>query len=432
MRTQNITFCDNETFSNSCMIEKKHPTPSYEFTSQVSYTIVLVITFIIGILGNTLVIFVVCLNRNMKTSVNIYLINLCIADILVLAVCMPTVVVDIYAREVWYFGSAMCSIVPFLENTVVHASVLTLIAISIERYRVICQPLRGIRDDVLKNAKAVPLIWMICAASNIPWFFIADYRDSSHTDGTPIKVCRLKMSPDWHRLYVAILCICYFVVPFLILLILYCRICYILQISNHDITSGELRKDSKQSRYRHRLRAQVVNIIVCLVLLFFMFHLPYRIISMWFTFGDQRAIHSLGLHKLFHIIYSVRILFYFNHAVNPIIYNFVSSKFRNALRCLITKRKYRGSLMSSNRRGNYNTPFTRPKHSHHLFTEREYDVKCMSSSPGRSSSSLRRNINEFYPMYANIIQRHDGDRYTNGKISNGHHPLHNSSSHSGE
>lgn len=71
-------------------------------------SILYVLIFVIGILGNIVVIIVVMWNRNMKTAVNVYLINLCVADILVLIVCMPTALVDLYSKDEWYFGEAMC------------------------------------------------------------------------------------------------------------------------------------------------------------------------------------------------------------------------------------------------------------------------------------------------------------------------------------
>lgn len=101
----NSSYCD----SDEVFDRKSRPdVPSYLFSSQVTATVFFVVIFLVGVFGNLLVIMVVCLNRNMKTSVNIYLINLCIADILVLTVCMPTVLVDVYARDIWYFGKTMC------------------------------------------------------------------------------------------------------------------------------------------------------------------------------------------------------------------------------------------------------------------------------------------------------------------------------------
>ena len=84
------------------------PTPEFPRNIMITATIFYALIFLFGILGNMLVISVVCFNRNMKTSVNMYLLNLCVADILVLAICMPTALADIYTKTAWHFGEAMC------------------------------------------------------------------------------------------------------------------------------------------------------------------------------------------------------------------------------------------------------------------------------------------------------------------------------------
>lgn len=83
-------------------------TPEFPQYLVITWTVFYVLIFIIGILGNGIVILVVLLNRNMRTSVNMFIINLCVADLLVLTVCMPTALVDVYAKDAWYFGEAMC------------------------------------------------------------------------------------------------------------------------------------------------------------------------------------------------------------------------------------------------------------------------------------------------------------------------------------
>ena len=97
------------------------------------------------------------------------------------------------------FTSISGKLVPFIENTIANASVLTILAISIERYRVVCQPLKGIQEDFSKEGKILLAIWIISAASSIPWLTIAVYRPSKLMDGTPIMVCRLSNRLSTHN-----------------------------------------------------------------------------------------------------------------------------------------------------------------------------------------------------------------------------------------
>ena len=95
---------NNLTGPNSAKFEIPTP-PEYIV---ISSTILYAIIFIVGIVGNILVVVVISCSRRMKTTVNMYLVNLCIADMLVILVCMPTTLVDIFTKEVWVFGKFMC------------------------------------------------------------------------------------------------------------------------------------------------------------------------------------------------------------------------------------------------------------------------------------------------------------------------------------
>lgn len=79
--------------------------PGYLVTS---VTVLYVLIFIIGIIGNIMVVIVVGCSRNLRTTINIYIVNLCIADFLVFFVCLPPILVELHVKEIWYFGEIMC------------------------------------------------------------------------------------------------------------------------------------------------------------------------------------------------------------------------------------------------------------------------------------------------------------------------------------
>lgn len=72
-------------------------------------TIACIIIFTIGVTGNLLVPLVVIKTKDLRNSTNLFLINLSVADVLVLIVCMPTVLVELHSRpETWLLGEQMC------------------------------------------------------------------------------------------------------------------------------------------------------------------------------------------------------------------------------------------------------------------------------------------------------------------------------------
>lgn len=100
------------------------------------------IVFLVGIVGNTSVIFVLMKERGMRNFTNYLLANLSIADLLVLITCVPSGLHDLFAKERWYLGQIWCYMVSFIENCMGTASLLSIFLITMERYYVICRPLK--------------------------------------------------------------------------------------------------------------------------------------------------------------------------------------------------------------------------------------------------------------------------------------------------
>lgn len=82
---------------------------SFPFYMRLIATLACLIIFTVGVAGNLLVPLVVIKTRYLRNSTNLFLINLSIADLLVLIVCMPTVLIELHSRpETWLLGEAMC------------------------------------------------------------------------------------------------------------------------------------------------------------------------------------------------------------------------------------------------------------------------------------------------------------------------------------
>lgn len=64
---------------------------------------------LVGICGNILVPTVVWTNKCMRSSTNLFLVNLSVADLLVLVLCIPTVLIEVHTKpETWMLGKIMC------------------------------------------------------------------------------------------------------------------------------------------------------------------------------------------------------------------------------------------------------------------------------------------------------------------------------------
>ena len=83
------------------------------------------IIVIVGLFGNALVVIVVACNPQMRSTTNLLIINLAIADLLFIVFCVPFTAWD-YAFPFWPFGNVWCKIVQYLIVVCAYASIYTV------------------------------------------------------------------------------------------------------------------------------------------------------------------------------------------------------------------------------------------------------------------------------------------------------------------
>ena len=99
----------------------------------ISFTIAFFLVGIIGVVGNILVIFVIFHDKKMRKSLtNMLIVNLAVADSIILVFGIPEIVQFMLNRG-WILGEAMCRIQRSVLVVSLYVSVLTLVALCIER-----------------------------------------------------------------------------------------------------------------------------------------------------------------------------------------------------------------------------------------------------------------------------------------------------------
>ena len=70
----------------------------------------------------------------------------------------------------------------------------------------------------------------------------------------------------------------------------------------------------------------LATVIVC----FFVCLLPFRLFTLWLLFSTSQQLTELGMETYYGYLFASRIMLYLNSALNPCLYNLISSKFRAA------------------------------------------------------------------------------------------------------
>jgi hypothetical protein len=237
--------------------------------------------------------------------------------------------------------------VPFIENAVADASVLTILAISLERYYAICHPFRAqYMCTPARSVKILAVVWIIAAAVAIPFIFFADYRYERFYDGTNAYACSTVFKDSKSKIYILCSTALFFIMPLILLSVLYSIIIKRLVFDAKALLDGDVNSASAQ-----KTRRQVVYMLISIKVLFFVCMLPFRVFSIFLIYTPTKRLEDLGLEGYLNILCFCRIMFYMNSAGNPIMYNVLSTKFREAFKralgCAKDKRLERRLTLST-------------------------------------------------------------------------------------
>lgn len=124
--------------------------------------------WVTGFIGNSLVIFIVLMNPQMRSTTNMLIINLAIADLLFVIFCIPFTAID-YISNDWPLGNAWCKIVQYLIIVTALASIYTLVLMSFDRFLAVVYPIssRSLRNE-RNTLKAIAILWFLILSIALP------------------------------------------------------------------------------------------------------------------------------------------------------------------------------------------------------------------------------------------------------------------------
>lgn len=90
------------------------------------------LAFLVGIVGNSLVIFAIVSDIKQRTNTTVFLLSLATSDILFLLVCVPYEISRHFIDH-WQLGDVLCKLSGFIEMLTAVLTVLNLTIVSVER-----------------------------------------------------------------------------------------------------------------------------------------------------------------------------------------------------------------------------------------------------------------------------------------------------------
>uniref|UniRef100_A0A4X1TDX5 Neuropeptide FF receptor 1 n=1 Tax=Sus scrofa TaxID=9823 RepID=A0A4X1TDX5_PIG len=304
----------------------------YQHSSPVAamFIVAYVLIFLLCMVGNTLVCFVVLKNRRMRTVTNMFILNLAVSDLLVGIFCMPTTLVDNLITG-WPFDNATCKMSGLVQGMSVSASVFTLVAIAVERFRYIVHPFRE-KLTLRKALVTIAVIWALALLIMCPsavtltvtreeHHFMVDARNRSY----PLYSCwEAWPEKGMRKVYTTVLFSHIYLAPLALIVVMYARIARKLCKAQGPARAGE--EAAAEGSRGARRRARVVHMLVMVALFFTLSWLPLWVLLLLIDYG-QLSEPQLHLVTVYAFPFAHWLAF-FNSSANPIIYSYFNENFR--------------------------------------------------------------------------------------------------------
>ncbi|NWI58736.1 NMUR2 protein, partial [Calyptomena viridis] len=294
--------------------------------------LVYTLIFAVGVVGNFLVCLVILKHRNMKTPTNYYLFSLAVSDLLVLLFGMPLEVYEMWSNYPFLFGSIGCYLKTALFETVCFASVLSVTTLSVERYIAILHPLRAKLKSTRRRAlRTIVVLWVLSILFALPNTGTHGIVLQNFPNGTLIPgsaTCTVVM-PMWiYNCIVQITSFLFYVLPMGVISVLY----YLMGLRLKGDESLEV--EEMTVNIQRPSRKSVTKMLSVLVIVFAICWAPFHIDRLFFSFVVEWTEPLANTFNLIHVVSGV--FFYLSSAMNPIIYNLLSQRFRMAFLSVIS------------------------------------------------------------------------------------------------
>ena len=365
------------------------------------------ITFVIGFIGNSLGLYIICKKCGIKAATHLLIANLACSNLLIVFIVIPTSVSFLYNGHYWLSGisgTVTCKISQYLFVFPIATSILTILVVSIDRFFAVCHPMRG--QLFRKPKKMTATIWICAAIVTSPIIVIFKV--------TPFPSPEIKWSCSQYfgqdpqladtlsKVYYASLFALLYLLPLLIITVLYTIIGY--KLYNRSIP-GMSRSPNFRDRVE-RSKRKVAKVMVMIVTAFAICWFPAHAVHYYVTFQKETVsrIPPYAISLLLWISHS-------NSAIDPFLYILLSHNFQREFRKIINQCNFRFERRLSrisftlsrrnvhaNRTGSIAWSFRRSNsHKVDRYTIRENPI-----GEGRDLNMRNGLLNEHHPLQKNV------------------------------
>lgn len=299
-----------------------------------AFEVVTPLIILVGLAGNIIVCSLIIKNKKMRTPFNYLLFNLAVSDLLCSILGGLFYVGQMRYR---YFSDAnlvpsdfegiACKIVTVSIGVTTNNSVLTLAAISTDRFYAIVHPWRHKQATTTRKIRILlAFIWLVAAITSLPMLLVMVEIPSRFEDNSTVVVCLVYIKgtkqSNSYKVVAFVDLIAAYIIPmaiifrssFAIIKHLWCRYS----------CSGDTGQP-EWSQVLLKSRKRITRIVFSVILAFNVFWLPWAIFEGSLLIGVLQQLNEDTFVVMFLLVLA-------SASVNPILYSLQSRLFRNAVK----------------------------------------------------------------------------------------------------
>ncbi|WAR06771.1 CAPAR-like protein [Mya arenaria] len=292
---------------------------------------------------------------------------------------LPPEAYSIYESYPWRFGKIFCYTKIFLQEMTSYASVLTITAFTVERYVAICHPLKAHKFASLsRSIKIIIGIWVISLVCALPYPIYTEqfyFIGADKNNGTAMAVSLICNIPERYHPIMMYIFQCstflFFVFPLTIIMVLYMMIALSLR---HAALQRVASQESKSNNGTPVSQSGKSVFRMLMVVAFFICWAPFHAQRLLTIYNKNWT--PLLLHIQSALFYISGVLYFVSSTVNPILYNVMSKRYREAFKDTICHCRRKRTL-----------------HLRHSGLQKSYYCSVKHSRPPSAMSIVRRSEN---------------------------------------
>uniref|UniRef100_A0A8C3L4H2 Probable G-protein coupled receptor 34 n=1 Tax=Chrysolophus pictus TaxID=9089 RepID=A0A8C3L4H2_CHRPC len=329
-------FWDNQTEQTTNASEIQHDASCYLEDNALSLAFILFysVIFVVGLVGNIIALFAFLCIHQKRNSIQVYLLNVAIADLL-LIFCLPFRILYHIFNNTWMFGWILCKIVGTLFYMNMYISIVLLGLISLDRYIKINKSVK--RPKMLTTSRSIHIcfiVWAI-ALTGFSLVVVPSLFRSEISNSTLCFHYRHKKNAMTEAILNYIIVIIFWTV-FLLLILSYVK-----------IAKNLLKISRKRANFPNAVKyTQTARNSFIVLIIFTVCFVPYHMFRFVYI-TSQLQNPSCYWKGIIHTCNEVMLIFSsFNSCLDPVMYFLMSSSVRKTVFQLICRRIHRDSSVT--------------------------------------------------------------------------------------